>query len=153
MTVSIVRTKTTSGRRMRDSTDPARKLHKLCDTRHGQSNMHGLLFCFLRVTTDLMIVLFRVPPRQMQNCPCLLLKLFAWTIPLAWSCGKSRHLPSSAVDKVDQRLRSIGPVSSQLVGIAFDRRAVTIANLAICSALRNAIQKLQLGTAYILAEI
>ena len=33
--------------------------------------MHGLLFCFLRVTTDLMIVLFRVPPRQMQNCSML----------------------------------------------------------------------------------
>ena len=33
--------------------------------------MHGLLFCFLRVTTDLMIVLFRVPPRQMQNCAML----------------------------------------------------------------------------------
>jgi len=57
---------------MRDSTDPARKLHNLCDTRHGQSNMCiGLLSCFLRVTSDLMIVLFRVPPRQMQNCPIL----------------------------------------------------------------------------------
>ena len=56
---------------MRDSTDPACDFHKSCDTRHGQSNMHGLLSCFLRVTTDLMIVLFRVPPRQMQNCPML----------------------------------------------------------------------------------